>query len=46
MPQGEEFALGLNKNGFVVFIILLVVCFPICWIPWVVDSLKAEKPSQ
>ena len=45
MPQGEELALGLNKNGFVIFIILIFVCLPLCWIPFVVDSLKAEKPS-
>ncbi len=43
MPQGQELALGLNKNGFIVFIILLVVCLPICWIPFVVDSMKAAQ---
>ncbi len=43
MPQGEEFFLGLNKNGGILFIILLVFCFPLCWIPFVVDSMKAEK---
>ena len=43
MPQGEEVALGLNKNGFIVFIILIFVCLPLCWIPFVVDGMKAEK---
>ena len=43
MPQGEELALGLNKNGFVIFIILLFLCLPLCWIPFVVDSMKSEK---
>ena len=43
MPQGEELALGLNKNGFIVFIILIFVCLPLCWIPFVVDSMKAAK---
>ena len=43
MPKGEEFAIGLNQNGFIVFIILLLVCIPLCWLPWVIDGLKAEK---
>ncbi len=43
MPQGEELALGLNKNGFIVFIILLFFCLPLCWLPWVIDSMKAAK---
>jgi hypothetical protein len=25
MPQGETFALGLNKGGFILFIVLLLV---------------------
>jgi hypothetical protein len=41
MPQGEEVFAGLNKNGLIVFIILLVVCLPLCWLPWVIDSLKS-----
>ena len=45
MAQGAEVLLGLNKNGVVVFIILLVVCLPLCWLPWVIDSLKAAPKS-
>lgn len=39
----EEFALGLNKGGFILFIALLFVCFPLCWIPFVVAGCKAKK---
>ncbi len=42
MPQGKAVMLGLNQNGMIVFIILLLVCLPLCWIPFVVDSLKGE----
>jgi len=41
-PQ-QEYALGLTKTGLIVFIILLVVCLPLCWLPWVIKSLKATK---
>jgi len=40
MPQGKAVALGLNQSGLIVFIILLFFCIPLCWIPFVVDSLK------
>ncbi|TWU43089.1 hypothetical protein Q31b_21260 [Novipirellula aureliae] len=40
MPQGETVALGLNQTGLIVFIILIFVCLPLCWIPFVVDSMK------
>ena len=43
MAQGEEVFLGLNKNGVIVFIILILVCLPLCWIPFIVDSMKASK---
>lgn len=42
MPQGKAVLAGLNQNGLIVFIILLLFCLPLCWIPWVVDSLKGE----
>jgi hypothetical protein len=38
----EEYALGLTKTGLIVFIILLVVCLPLCWLPWVIKDLKAK----
>jgi len=43
-PNEEVFA-GLNKNGLIVFIILLVVCLPLCWLPWVLKATKADKNS-
>ena len=43
MPQGPDAFAGLNKNGLILFIILLLVCLPLCWLPWVIDSTKAEK---
>ena len=46
MPQGEDVFLGLNKNGLILFIILLIVCLPLCWIPFLVDSMKAATPSE
>ncbi len=46
MAQGDEVFFGLNKNGVVLFIILLLICLPLCWIPFIVDSMKAanKKP--
>ena len=45
MPQGKEVFLGLNQNGLILFIILLVVCLPLCWLPFVMDSMKGY-PEQ
>ena len=42
MPQGKEMALGLNQGGFILFIVLLFVCLPLCWIPFIIDSCKAD----
>ena len=46
MPIGDEVFFGLNKNGVILFIILLLGCFPLCWIPFLIDSMKAanKKP--
>ena len=46
MPQGTEAFAGLNKNGVIVVIILLLVCLPLCWLPWVIDSMKAAEKSE
>jgi hypothetical protein len=29
----------------IVFIVLLLLCFPLCWIPWLVDSMKGEPAA-
>ena len=42
MPQGKSVFAGLNQNGLIVFIILIFVCLPLCWLPWVIDSLKGD----
>lgn len=35
-------ALGLTSGGVVLFIVLLLFCFPLCWLPWVIDGTKAR----
>jgi hypothetical protein len=42
MPQGKAVALGLNQTGLIVFILLIFLCLPLCWLPFVVDSMKGE----
>jgi hypothetical protein len=42
MPQGQAVFLGLNQTGMIVFIVLLLVCLPLCWIPFLIDSMKGE----
>lgn len=39
----EEAALGLTWAGLVLFIVLLFVCLPLCWLPWVLDSTRASR---
>ena len=45
MAEGKEVFFGLNKNGVVLFIILLLLCLPLCWIPFLVDSMKAAEKN-
>jgi lipopolysaccharide-induced tumor necrosis factor-alpha factor len=35
----------MSTNGWIVFAVLLLVCLPLCWIPFVVDSFKEEVRS-
>jgi hypothetical protein len=46
MPQGKEVLLGLNQTGVIVAILLLVFCFPLCWLPLVIDSMKADPNAK
>jgi hypothetical protein len=39
--SGTAVFLGLNQSGVIAFIILLLVCLPLAWLPWVVKSCKA-----
>ncbi|MCA8954788.1 MAG: LITAF-like zinc ribbon domain-containing protein [Planctomycetes bacterium] len=32
----------MSTAGWIVFAALLLVCLPLCWIPFVVDSFKEE----
>ena len=32
----------ISVTGWVVFAALLFVCFPLCWIPFVVDGCKED----
>ncbi len=33
---------GLNNNGLILFIVLLLFCIPLCWLPFVIDSCKKK----
>ena len=33
---------GLNQTGLITFIVLFLLCFPLCWIPFIVDSMKGD----
>jgi hypothetical protein len=37
-----EGALGLTTQGLIIFIVLLLFCLPLCWLPWVIKDLKAK----
>ncbi|HEV3146996.1 MAG TPA: hypothetical protein VGZ47_24115 [Gemmataceae bacterium] len=39
---------GLNMTGLIVFLVLLVLFCPICWIPWIIPSMKGDPnpPSE
>jgi hypothetical protein len=42
MPKDKAVFLGLNQTGLIVFIILIIVCLPLCWIPFLIDSMKGN----
>ena len=46
MPQGKEVFLGLNQTGVIVMIVMIFVCIPLFWIPWVIDSMKADPNAK
>ena len=37
--------LGLNDTGLIAFFVLLVVFWPLCWIPWLVRSWRANRAA-
>ena len=40
MARGRAVLLGLNEDGLVVLVVLLVLCLPLFWLVLLVDSLK------
>lgn len=38
---GPAVFLGLNQSGVIAFIVLLLVCLPLAWLPFVIKSCKA-----
>lgn len=43
MPQGKVVIAGLNQTGVLVGIILFLLTGPcLCWLPWVIDSMKGD----
>lgn len=45
MPQGKVVFAGLNQTGLIVFLVLLFFCFPIAWIPWLMDGMKGDPTA-
>jgi hypothetical protein len=43
MAEGKEVLWGLNKNGVILLIVLILLCLPLCWLPWVISSMKAAE---
>lgn len=33
----------LSQSGLIVFIVLLFVCLPLCWLPFVLDTFKEDE---
>jgi hypothetical protein len=32
----------ISMGGWVLFVVLLLVCLPLCWLPFVIDACKEE----
>lgn len=37
---------GLNQTGVIVFILLLLICFPLAFIPFISDGMKKKVCSE
>jgi lipopolysaccharide-induced tumor necrosis factor-alpha factor len=33
----------LSQNGWIVFVLLLIFCIPLCWLPFVIDGCKEDQ---
>ena len=40
--NGKAVMMGLNQSGVILFFILLILCFPTCWLPFVIPAFKAN----
>jgi len=39
--NGKAVLMGLNQTGVIIFFALLLLCFPTCWLPFVIPACKA-----
>ena len=42
MAEGKIVFAGLNQKGVITFVVLLLLCWVLAWIPWVVDGMKGD----
>jgi hypothetical protein len=40
--NGKAVMMGLNLGGVITFFVLLLLCFPLCWLPFIMPQFKAE----
>jgi LITAF-like zinc ribbon domain/zinc-ribbon domain len=33
----------LSSNGWLIFVLLLIFCIPLCWLPFVIDGCKEDQ---
>ena len=45
MGQGKVVFAGLNQTGVIVFVVLLFIALPLCWIPFIVPSMKGDPDA-
>lgn len=45
MSDNKVVFAGLNKTGVIVFVVLLFVALPLCWLPWVIGSMKGDPEA-
>ncbi len=39
--NGKAVMMGLNQTGVIIFFVLLLLCFPLCWLPFILPACKA-----
>lgn len=43
--ENKNVFLGLNQTGTIAFILLLFICLPVCWLPFLISSCKYNKDA-